>query len=312
MIVLLLGSDQIAKETYVKSELGDSGESQTFTSENIPERISDLFAAQLFGAPAPIVFNNCLAKLDSEEIITLSEENPSIKVYLLEDKLDKRTKANQELIKDKRVSVIQMDAPLGTRAAIDWINNFAKTNNFKIDTAASNVLAHLLVPDDESTLNVLRAQSELLKLKSYADGDAVTPEMVGLLVESEAMVDVFALLNAIATKNKKLAVQMMETFFATETADEKTNAIKVAALLADQFRSLLIALDADERRMPDEAVLKLTGWKQGRLFVMKKLSRNFTTPKVRQAISKLDNLDRELKTGSMPPQVVLDLIIADM
>ena len=30
------------------------------------------------------------------------------------------------------------------------------------------------------------------------------------------------------------------------------------------------------------------------------------------SLLKLENLDRELKTGTMPPHVVLDLIIADM
>jgi DNA polymerase-3 subunit delta len=173
-------------------------------------------------------------------------------------------------------------------------------------------LARALLLDEDSTLDVLRAQNEIEKLKQYAAGQPITSGMVGELVESSSGVDIFELLNAIATKNKKQALTMLQNYFDTETADEKANAIKVVALLSDQFRSLLIVLDAGERYMPDDAILKLTGWKSGRLFIMKKLARNFNVTQVKQALAKLENLDREMKTGSMPPHVVLDLIIADM
>jgi DNA polymerase III delta subunit len=105
---------------------------------------------------------------------------------------------------------------------------------------------------------------------------------------------------------------LLEDYFATEVGDDKANAIKVTALLADQFRSLLIVTDATARHLPDAAILEMTGWKSGRLFVMKKLSRNFATQQLKQALAKLENLDRELKTSTMPPHVVLDLIIADI
>jgi DNA polymerase III subunit delta len=173
-------------------------------------------------------------------------------------------------------------------------------------------LARALLIDEDSVLDVARVQNELEKLRAFADGKVITPSMVGDLTENTTGVDIFELLNAIATKNKKLAMQMLDQYFLTESADEKTNAIKVVALLSDQFRSLLITVDANDRRMPDEQILQITGWKSGRLFIMKKLSRNFNMKQLKSAVAKLQNLDRELKTGSMPPHVVLDLIIADM
>lgn len=317
MITLLLGTDQLAKKQYIDAAAKRANaEVETFTDSSTIPDLGSLFEQQLFGAPKIVVFDHAWKKLDAEALLEKVGDNKSAQLFIVEDSLDKRTKVNQAFIKDARVTVVELNAPIGTRAASDWINAYCKQNEIKIDAAASMALASALLIDEDATLNVLHAQNELQKLKQYArseSGDSVvTKDMVSLLVETETGVDIFALLNAIATKNKKLAVQMLETYFETETADEKTNAIKVTALLSDQFRSLLIALDADARRMPDEAVLKLTGWKSGRLYIMKKLSRNFTAPKVKQALLKLENLDRELKSSTMPPHVVLDLIIADM
>lgn len=259
-----------------------------------------------------VVFDHAWKQLDPEQLLENFADNNNATVFIVEESLDKRKKVNVEFQKDKRVTVIQNDSPIGTKAASDWVLNYAKQNNFNIEPAASLALARALLVDEDSSLDVMRAQNELEKLKQYSAEDLITEKAVELLVEPITGVDVFELLNAIATKNRKQALSLLQNYFATETADEKANAIKVVALLSDQFRSLLIALDFTARHLPDAEILKLTGWKSGRLFIMKKLSKNFSIKQVSSALAKLGNLDRELKTGSMPPHVVLDLIIADI
>lgn len=313
MITLLLGSDTLAKKLHIKQAAEKAGaEVETFTDSSALPALGTMFEQQLFGAPKIVVLDGVWTKIDADELLEKVGDNKSAQLFIVENSLDKRVKANQAFIKDKRVTVLEMDAPVGTRAASDWITSFAKQQGIKIEPAAIIALVKILLPDEEASLNVVRAQSELMKLKAYANGEAVNTTMVALLIETESSVDVFALLNAIATKNKKLAVQLLETFFATETTDEKLTTIKFVGLLADQFRSLVVVLDADQRHMSDTAILKMTGWKSGRLYILKKLSRNFTIPKLKIALGKLENLDRELKTGTMPPHVVLDLIVADM
>lgn len=313
MITLLLGSDSHAKKLHIlEAAKRTSAEVETITDAGKLPDLGSLFEQQLFGAPKVIVLDSIWKKLDPEELLAKIGDNKSAHLYILETSLDKRVKVNQSFIKDKRITVIEMNAPVGSSASADWIAKYAIGHEIKIEASAAMALANALLIDEDSTLDVSRAQNEMEKLKQYCRGDIITKEVVALLVEITTGVDIFELLNAIATKNKKLAVQLLETYFETESLDEKANAIKVTALLAEQFRSLLIALDASSRRMPDDALLELTGWKSGRLFIMKKLSRNFTIPKVTQALSKLENLDRELKSSTMPPHVVLDLIIADM
>ncbi|MCL5009174.1 MAG: hypothetical protein M1400_02420, partial [Patescibacteria group bacterium] len=58
--------------------------------------------------------------------------------------------------------------------------------------------------------------------------------------------------------------------------------------------------------------LEITGWKPGRLFVVKKIASRFAAPKVWQTLFKLEALDTELKTSSTPPRVLLDLILSQL
>jgi DNA polymerase III delta subunit len=313
MITLLLGTDGLAKKQYIAGQAKISGsEVVTFTENTDLPDVASLFEPQLFGAPKAVVLDHIWKQLEPEKLLEQLGNNAPAMLFIIEDSLDKRKKVNQEFLKDKRVQVVELNAPVGTAAAGQWIADYCKQQGIKIDTAASSALAQSLLTDEDDSLDVARAQNELRKLATYASGKPITAEMVHLLVEPTSGVDTFELLNAIATKNKPQALALLENYFATETTDEKTTAIKVTALLADQFRSLQIALDAAGRRLPDQAVLEMTGWKSGRLFIMKKLSRNFTAPQVRQALGKLESLDRELKSSTLPPHVVLDLIIADM
>lgn len=312
MITLLLGSDELAKKQYILDRAKQlASDVETITDANGLDLVR-LFEPQLFGSPKLVVLDHIWKQLELGKILETVGNNKTAQLFIIEDSLDKRVNANKEFLKDSRVTVLQMDAPVGLGESVVWIRKYADTNNIKIDATTATKLANAILPDQESSMPVLRAQNELQKLKAYANGQAVTSEMIEELVESVISMDVFGLTNAIAAKNKKLAIQLLNEYFQNEPGDEKANAIKVTALLAEQFRSLLIAIDAQARRLPESEILDITGWKSGRLFIMNKTARNFTAIKVQQALSKLENLDRELKTGSMPPHVVLDLIIADI
>jgi DNA polymerase III delta subunit len=133
-----------------------------------------------------------------------------------------------------------------------------------------------------------------------------------MLVVPKVSVDPFALLDAIGSKNKSHALQMLGNFFDHSAGDEKAKAIQFSALLADQLRNVLLVIDAVDKRIPDETILDKTGWKSGRLYVMKKLSRSYNPAQIKLTLAKLESLDIELKTSTMPPHVVLDMIISQM
>jgi len=83
-------------------------------------------------------------------------------------------------------------------------------------------------------------------------------------------------------------------------------------VLSEQFRSILLVLAAQAERVPDQKLLADTGWKSGRLFVVRKNAARFSPRSIMELLQKLSFLDTELKSTSTPPRVLLDLILAPL
>lgn len=311
MIIVLLGLDALAKKNYIASWAASKQLEviRVAGEEPLPD-LRSLSAPALFGPKAGYVFDQRWKDLDPESLLEQAGDK-TLELIIVEDTIDQRKTVNKTFLKDKRVEVKEFSLP-DQAASERWLTEQAKELNIAIEPQAISELVNLLLPNDDAKLDVVQAKNELLKLKSYANGEKVTTEMVNEIVVGNAGVDIFALLNAIGTRNKPLSVSLMENFFEHSSGDEKAKSIQFSALMADQLRSILMVLDATQRNIPDNVVLEETGWKSGRLYNLKRISKNFTIDQVKQALSKLHSLDAELKTSSMPSHVVLDMIITQV
>lgn len=310
MLTILLGNDYFAKEKLINQALEEKrAERKVFTeSDELPD-LRSLSGATLFGPELIFVFDGCFGKLNLEHLIEYLPSS-SATVFVVEDSLDKRKTSTQKLLKTENIVVRECGTPKGPEA-IAWIVRHCADLGGSISNESAGKLYQALCPEEES-LPVLTTHNELSKLITYADGAVITPTMVELLTVPAAAIDVFALLDAITKKQKSQAMQMMATFFEVATGDEKTKAIQISSLLADQMRNLLLVKDAIEQRMSDSEITSATKWKSGRLFVLRKLSAQLTKQQIRSVLTKLENLDLEMKTGTLPQHVVLDVIIAGM
>jgi DNA polymerase III delta subunit len=214
MITLLLGTNALAKKQRIVQTAKElQAEVENFTENSTIPSLSELFEPQLFGSQKIVVFDHVWKQLDPENLLEKIGNKTSAQLFILEDSLDKRKKINQDFLKDNRVTVEELNSPVGTRLATEWIQNFASEQGIKIEPAAAMTLSRALLIDEDSVLNVAQAQSELQKLKSYANGQVITSKVVSELVESATGVDIFVLLNAIATKNKKTIFAVARRLF---------------------------------------------------------------------------------------------------
>ncbi len=311
MLTILLGSDTLTKQNYInKVATEHKFELRKIKAGDPLPNLSSLNEPMLFGPIQAYIFEHFWKELGSEQLL-LEYAESSIYVFIVEDTIDKRKTLNKTFLQDKRVTVKEFDSPTAATAE-KWLAKHAKELDVTLDGAAANALAAALLADQHAKLPVQLAHNELLKLKSYAGGKTITAIMVKEMVHPVIGIDPFALLDAIATKNKPRALQMLGDFFEHTTGDDKAKSIQITALLADQLRNILLVLDSEQRRMPEAAVLAKTGWKSGRLFVMKKLAKNFSAQQVKQSMAKIENLDLELKSSTLPPHVILDMIICTM
>ncbi len=311
MLTVLLGEDVFAKQQFLDDLVAKNGlEIAKYDSSRSLPKLSSLAGQSLFGAGQLHVFVGCTGSYELPELEAAAKG--SAQVVLIEGSLDKRTTKTKQLLKiasEGKNSVHEFPAPTFDQAS-KWIIAHATNEGINIQPAASTELALRLMGETKKTLPTLQAHQELLKLSSFAGDKTITKEMVEELTSKDLAIDMFTLLDNIGSKNKSGIVKLLQQYYDSSSEDDKALTIRLSALLADQFRSLLIVREAIEQNLNDKDLLTTTGWKSGRLFIMKKLSKNFTTKQLVDALTKFYNLDKELKNSTLPPRVVIDMIVA--
>jgi DNA polymerase III delta subunit len=318
MIYLFLGSDDFSKRRRLQLlARGLGAEVITLRAEDGPLDLAQLAEPMLFGGARLFVVENFSARLDPEIDLSKLAGSPHT-IVLVEQSMDKRKKTTTQWLKYPDITVEEFNAPQG-KDLQKWLLEQAGELGAQLQPAVADYLIAAILPPisgsrfAEPVADLNRLDNELRKLTAYADGQAITKEMVDSLVARNTDVETWDIVNALADRNMKKAFVALEQFFADDaSADEKSKTIQLNSVLADQFRSILLAQDFLEQRAPDSSILERTGWKSGRLFIMKKLAGKFKTGQLISVLDKLERLDIELKSTTTPGQVILQLIAAQL
>ena len=306
MLTLLIGQDVYAKQQYLDSEISKHGaEVVKYQDSSQKPILSSLAGASLFGRAT---FHVLIGLLKDYELPELEKAvSAESLIYFWEDSVDKRLSKTKAL---QKIAVVMEFPEPDAGSASAWIIKHAEDNEIKIQPSAAAVLARRLMGETKQTLSVTAAHNELLKLSTYAGEKAITVAMVEELTPQDLSIDIFGLLNFVASGNKSQAMQAMKKYYENSSEDDKVLTIRLVALMSDQLRSLLIAKQLFSQGLSEQQILTATGWKSGRLFVMNKLGRNFSEQQLNTGLTKLYNLDKELKSSTLPPRAVMDLIVA--
>lgn len=308
-----MGSDSFSKKQYIDKFAQTSKlEVAAFPEDGETSQILAFIAPSLFGGAKLFVFRNLFAKLAEKDLEKLRDVKEQ--VVLLEDKLDKRKAQVQKFLKDKQVKVIEFATPTGPELE-KWIAIRVKELGSKIGPKAIESLAGRFFQNNngsfkfvEPVFDLWQVDNEIQKLLAYTGGGEINEAAVLALTPDLNEADSWDIVNAMAEKDSKKVFRLTEKFFSGKSSEEKTKAILLNAVLADQFRNILLVQAAAAARLADAELLSKTGWKSGRLFILKKLAVKFDPARVRDFCRKLVSLDEQLKSSSVPPRVLLDLI----
>jgi DNA polymerase III subunit delta len=314
MIHLLLGSDDFSKKEYVKMLEKRFGHEITSLFDANPKELLDTSkSGSLFSAKKLVKIYDFFAKNTElpEDLISELLNSGNVFVFV-EEALDKRKTATKKLLADKNITVAEFALPTGEEFK-KWVDNRAKSYDlkFKADALVS-FFERLGVGKGEfgkELYSLWQVDSELQKLKHYTNGSEVTREAVERIISENIDENIFKITNAIGDRNSRAATQYLNEYIDRLPGDEKTKIISLSALLADQFRNILIIQQVVEKGMPDSEISKLTGFAPGRLFVYKKLARGFKKEKAVEALTKLEYLDEEMKSSSSPAALQFFMII---
>lgn len=316
MLHILLGKDVFAKQSYIDDLATKSRADITrYTTETLPE-LDSLIVQTLFSKPSIVVLDGCLSKSDVVEFASTLADASDVFV-ITEEKVDKRKTDITKLLKLPNIVVKDFPVPHGL-VLLEWIEKHAQDLGGSIERPASTMLVRLLGgestdPRFEVDMDLRLVHNEIQKLLTYADGQEITEDMVKALVRNNAVPQVWDIIDAVGKRQPALVLSIMQRYLDSDgNSDEKAKIIQLNALLADQFRSLLLVKSAQSIGMPDDIILEKTEWKSGRLFVMKKLSAPFQEKALVSLLTKLEALDVELKSSSVPPKVLVDLIVSQI
>jgi len=186
----------------------------------------------------------------------------------------------------------------GERQAAEWIADRVRIKGGRIDRAAIEDLVGIGVEDFR------QLDQTLDKLVTYADTRSITKADVSALVPLTTDVTVFALVDAVGSRDRRAALATYRRLLA-----DGVSPIYLLVMLTRQIRLLLGAHDALGRREELAAALKVPPWLARKIGQQ---ARGFSADRCVQAYQKLAEVDASIKTGQADETIAVELLLVDL
>lgn len=226
---------------------------------------------------------------------------PTTELVLIEPELPTKSPllhAAERLAKQGLAEIVR-DLPLDQRSAVDWVRRRVGEAGGRIDSDAALALVGAIGAEQR----VL--DREIDKLVLYADGRSIRAEDVADLVPAADDTRVFALVDAIGSRNARAAIQAWRNL--TRAGEDPH---RLLSLIARQMRLLLQASDLDPRRAGG-AARDLGLPPRVAAGVMAQL-RNWSPLALEAVVARLVAIDRASKTGGPDLAGALEGLIAEL
>ncbi|MFA6305764.1 MAG: DNA polymerase III subunit delta [Candidatus Gracilibacteria bacterium] len=199
-------------------------------------------------------------------------------------------------------------APLSPQESAQWILAKAKKDNappknpptasatptspshipVKISVVSARTLA------DQVSGNLWALSSEYEKLKTFANGEEITKEMIENLVSPTLSASIFHLTDFIAEKRQKEAITTLQIL--EESDGDMT---KIFFMIVRHFRLLIQVFDMLQKKEPYQSIIKKLDLRPFVVTKMTSQSKNFTEKSLIEIYKKLLKIDTDFKTGQI-------------
>ncbi len=249
-----------------------------------------------------IVLENISPHLENEEkflgLIKNLENSKDIILVYQGGQPDLRSTLFKSL---KKYSKSQEFKPLEEEKLKSWVDGeFAKFKT-EIDPEALNRLIYFIGND------LWRMNNEIEKLVNFKSRKKINPGDVELLVKPKIEADIFETIDALAQKNKKRALSLINKHL-----EKGDSPLYLLSMINFQFRNLLMIKDLIEKNRPYYTILKTTKLHP---FTVKKswqLANKFTFQELKKIYQKIFQADLSIKTGKVEPRISLELLLTEI
>lgn len=319
MLRLLYGDDRVSMDDAVKSMTSQAGDSASVmnvlrfdaSSADLAEVATAARSLPFFGGTRVIVVRGLgdrlkgAAKSDRTAFLAAVEDlPPSTEMLVVEPDLHEKPESHPLHDLARRNGEVMPFRVAAVGNVEEWLARHAEALGVTITPPAAAEL-HRRVGASAVVL-----QSELEKLAAYAlDSDAIRPEDVRELVTPSSESHVFDLVEAIGKRDPTVAAGRLEDLLLRQSE----SALGLLAMVARQFRQLIVAKDAMDRRAGQADLARELGvpsWVASRMVAQ---SRLFTMTELEQALEAVLEADFTLKGGAdLSEASVLTRLVVDL
>lgn len=228
-------------------------------------------------------------------------------IVFWDEEIDEKKVKNQIFDYLSKQAFVYKFKKLSNTEAIDWIKKEIDKKGLKIKNQAAINLSSLFGSD------LWQLNNEVDKLIHYKLGQGsesnqlIDENDVFNIVRGNVNEDIFALTDAIASKNKQMALTYLENEIAAGVAE-----INLLNMINWQFRILLLVRQCLDKGYTSR---KITSLLKIHPFLAQKgmnQARRFSLNYLRDTLKKLIVIDYKIKTGQGSPIALLSLLITEM
>lgn len=312
MVYLLYGLEKYLIDKEIKDIMKKNNidsiniNSYDLNVETIETIIDDCMTISLFSDKKGIIVYNSniftAKKNNIEQNISVLEQylnniNPNTILIFTsyEDKIDERKKIVKSFKNIINIKKFSNDTN---------INTIVK-DMFK-DYQINNSTINLLIDRVGKNLAILSQEVDKIITYKNEDKNIIDSDII-MLTNKNFDIDIFALIEAIVTKDKSKALNIYY-----EMLKYNEEPIKIIVMLANQFRIIYQAKEMYKKGYTESDIAQNLGIHPYRIKLALNKAREYSSSSLLSYLSKLSDLDIGIKTGNINKEIGLELFIINL
>jgi DNA polymerase-3 subunit delta len=309
-LYLLYGEESYLRRQYrdkLKNVLISPDDSMNYTvyagkDINVGEVIDMADTMPFFAERRVVVIENSgWCKSGNERMAEYVKNIPATTyIIFVEEEIDKRNKLYKNIVDNGYAALCEMQDEAMLKK---WVLGLLKKENKLI---TGDALDLLLDKTGTNMENIKREVEKLVCYKYYDEG--ITAEDVEDLCVEQIQNQIFEMVEAVAVKNQKRALELYYNLIALKEAP-----VKILALISRQFNMLLQVREMNKKGYPESEIASKTGLNA--YYLKKKYipqSKQFKLSQLEEALRSCVEAEENIKLGRMSDTLSVELIIVGL
>lgn len=199
---------------------------------------------------------------------------------------------------DPRGKVLAFDLP-GEHERPQWLQRRAKRYDAEIDLPAAHELARRIGED------LTLADTELMKLATYAGTRAITVEDVAELTPYSPEAGIFDMVDALGKRQGQAALSLLRRLL-----EEGQEPLGIYGMIIRQYRLLIQMKEQLDKGQTSQSAARTIGMHPYVAGKISEQARHYSMETLERIYRQLMEIDLDIKTGKMVPELALERLVA--